>query len=71
VVGPAGMDPALIARINGIFNQVLKTQAVSTAISKSQAAEIVGGTPAQFDAYIKGELKRWPEVVRSAGIKPN
>ncbi len=71
VVGPAGMDPALVARINGIFNQVLKTQTVSTAISKSQAAEIVGGTPAQFDAFIKGELKRWPEVVRTAGIKPN
>jgi len=27
-------------------------------------------TPQQFDAFIKGELKRWPEVVRAAGIKP-
>ena len=69
VVAPAGMDAALTARINGIFNQVLKSPAVSTAIVQSQAADVVGGTPAQFDALIKDELKRGPEVVKSAGIK--
>jgi len=70
IVGPAGMDPALVARINGIFNRVLQVPQVRTAITEAQAAEIVGGTPQQFDAFIKGELKRWPEVVRAAGIKP-
>jgi tripartite-type tricarboxylate transporter receptor subunit TctC len=34
-----------------------------------QAADIVGGTPQQFDAFIKRELQRWPEVVKAAGIK--
>jgi len=63
------MDPALVTRINGIFNQVLQLQAVRTAITGPQAADIVGGTPQQFDAFIKGELKRWPEVVKAAGIK--
>jgi tripartite-type tricarboxylate transporter receptor subunit TctC len=70
IVGPAGMDPALVTRINGIFNQVLQLPQVRNAISEAQAAEIVGGTPQQFDAFIKGELKRWPEVVKAAGIKP-
>jgi len=70
IVGPAGMDPALVAHINGIFNQVLQVPTVRTAITEAQAADIVGGTPQQFDAFIKGELKRWPEVVRAAGIKP-
>jgi tripartite-type tricarboxylate transporter receptor subunit TctC len=36
----------------------------------SQAADIIGGTPQQFDAFIKSELKRWPEVVKAAGIQP-
>ena len=71
IVGPAGMEPALVARINGIFNQVLQVPQVRTAISEAQAADIVGGTPQQFDAFIKGELKRWPEVVKAAGIKPD
>jgi len=70
IAGPAGMDPALVARINGIFNQVLQVPSVRTAITQSQAADIVGGTPQQFDAFIKSELKRWPEVVKAAGIKP-
>src|SRR6476646_9781278 len=69
IVAPAGMDAALATRINGVFNQVLQTQAVRAAITESQAAEIVGGTPQQFDAFIKSELRRWPEVVKAAGIK--
>ena len=44
--------------------------AVRTAITEAQAAEIVGGSAQQFDAFIKSELKRWPEVVKAAGIKP-
>jgi len=70
IVGPAGMDAALVNRINGIFNQVLQVPQVRTAITEAQAADIVGGTPQQFDAFIKSELKRWPEVVKAAGIKP-
>jgi tripartite-type tricarboxylate transporter receptor subunit TctC len=70
IAAPAGMDPALAARISGIFNQVLQVPAVRNAITVSQAAEIVGGTPQQFDAFIKSELKRWPEVIAAAGIKP-
>ena len=42
---------------------------VRTAITDPQAADIIGGTPQQFDAFIKSELKRWPEVVKAAGIK--
>jgi tripartite-type tricarboxylate transporter receptor subunit TctC len=71
IVAPAGMDPALAARINTVFNQVLKVPTVRTAITDLQAAEIVGGTGEQFDAFIKSELKRWPEVVKAAGIKPD
>jgi len=68
IAGPAGMDPALVARINSVFNQALQVPAVRTAITQSQAADIIGGTPQQFDAFIKSELKRWPEVVKAAGI---
>jgi len=69
IVAPAGMDPALAAHINGIFNKVLQVPSVRTAIVDAQAAEIIGGTPQQFDAFIKSELQRWPEVVKTAGIK--
>jgi tripartite-type tricarboxylate transporter receptor subunit TctC len=48
---------------------VLETSTVSAAISQAQAAEVVGGSPKQFDDLIKAELKRWPELIKSAGIK--
>lgn len=69
LVGPAGMDAALVNRINAIFNQVLQAPLVRAAITGSQAAEIIGGTPQEFDTFIKSELQRWPEVVKAAGIK--
>jgi len=70
IAAPAGMDPALVARINGVFNDVLRVSAVRTAITETQAGDVVGGTPQQFDAFIKSELQRWPAVVKAAGIKP-
>jgi tripartite-type tricarboxylate transporter receptor subunit TctC len=63
------MDPELATRINGIFNQVLQSPPVRTAITETQAADIIGGSPQQFDDFIKSELRRWPEVVKAAGIK--
>ncbi|BAT58870.1 tripartite tricarboxylate transporter family receptor [Variibacter gotjawalensis] len=69
IVAPAGMDPALVSQINGIFNKVIGTPAVAKAISQAQAAEIVGGSPKQFDDLLKAEQKRWPELIKSAGIK--
>ena len=69
IVAPAGMDPALVSRINAVFNKVLETPAVSAAISQAQAAEVVGGSPKQFDDLLKAEQKRWPELIKSAGIK--
>ena len=69
IAGPAGMDPALVTHINGIFNKALQVPAVRTAIVNAQAADIVGGSAQQFDDFIKSELKRWPAVVKEAGIK--
>ena len=65
------MDPALATRINAIFNQVLQVPTVRKAITDTQAADVVGGTPQQFDVFIKSELKRWPQVVKAAGITAN
>ena len=70
VVGPAGMDPALVARINGIFNQVLQVSTVRTAITEAQAAEIVGGTPQQFADFMATETIKWAKVAKRAGIEP-
>ena len=32
--------------------------------------EPLGGTPAQFGAYIQSEIGKWGKVVKQAGLKP-
>ena len=34
-----------------------------------QGADIVGGTPEQLASYVKTELARWSDVVKTAQIK--
>ena len=46
-----------------------RAAAKAQAATQAQAADSVGGTPQQFDAFIKSELRRWPEVVKATGIK--
>jgi tripartite-type tricarboxylate transporter receptor subunit TctC len=70
IVGPAGMDAALVKRINAVFNAVLADPAVKKALTEAQAADIIGGTPEKFDAFIKAELQRWPEVMKALGTQP-
>jgi tripartite-type tricarboxylate transporter receptor subunit TctC len=69
IVGPAGMDAALTKRINAVFNAVLKDPAVIKVLNESMAADIVGGTPEQFDTFVKGELQRWPVVMKALGAE--
>jgi tripartite-type tricarboxylate transporter receptor subunit TctC len=35
-----------------------------------QGADIKGGTPAWYDAFMREESARWGEVIKQAGIKP-
>jgi hypothetical protein len=42
---------------------------VRATLERVQFAEIVGGTPERFGAWISGEIARWGVVVREAGIR--
>ena len=42
---------------------------VQLGLDAAQAGEVVGGTPEEFAAFIKGQTERWVPVIREAGIK--
>ena len=69
IVGPAGLPPAVVTRLNSVMNKVLKTPAVMEKYA-ALGLEPVGGTPEQFGAYIRKEITKWGEITRKAGIKP-
>ncbi len=68
VVAPAGTPEGIIMRLNTEINRVLKLTDVRDRLT-SQGAEIIGGTPQEFAAYIRKEIPKWAKVVKDSGAR--
>lgn len=68
VVLPAGAPKAIVARLNAEINKVLASPALKEKYA-TIGYELVGGTPQQFDAFVKSEIAKWADVVRRSGAK--
>lgn len=68
VVVPAGTPQAVIGRLNAEINKILQTPDIRDRLTH-QGAEIIGGTPQQFAAYIQAEIPKWAKVIRDSGAR--
>lgn len=68
VMGPAGLPPEIVNRLNAEINRFLKQPDVAEKL-KSLGAEIVGTTPAEFATYLKSEIGKWGKVALDNNIK--
>jgi tripartite-type tricarboxylate transporter receptor subunit TctC len=66
--GPAKMPRAAVETLNRAANNALAKADVRERYAKA-GAQPLGGTPAQADALVEVELKKWAEVVRVTGAK--
>ncbi|UYO93937.1 Bug family tripartite tricarboxylate transporter substrate binding protein [Pollutimonas sp. M17] len=69
IVGPGGMNPALVQRMNEDFNRVVAMPEVAEKL-QGFGAEDGGGSVDKFSAFIDAELKKWAEVVKEANVQP-
>ncbi|WP_342050464.1 MULTISPECIES: Bug family tripartite tricarboxylate transporter substrate binding protein [unclassified Cupriavidus] len=67
VVGPAGIPPDIVARLNGTLNTVLKSPDLAEKLS-SEALQPQPMSPDQFRRYIADEVARWGKLARERGI---
>ena len=67
-LGPAGMAPELVAKINADLAAALKDPVVLTALEKMGATP-VGSSPKDFDAFMRAEASKWEPVLKEANIK--
>ena len=67
--GPAGMPPAVTARLNQEINRVLTLSEVRDQMT-AQGSEVTPGAPADLLAAVKTDLKRMGEIVKAAKIQP-
>ncbi|MBV8249951.1 MAG: tripartite tricarboxylate transporter substrate binding protein [Comamonas sp.] len=68
ILGPKGMPPALVQRINGDLQKALKDPDVVKRMADF-GMEALPGTPEQFQQLARAESKRWGQVIKAAGVK--
>ena len=68
VIGPAGLPPAVVARLNKEINAMLNDSGIRKSLS-NEGAEPRTGTPEDFGKAMESDLQKWAKVVAVAGIK--
>ncbi len=67
-VAPAGVSPAIIAKLNAAINDSLKSPEVTATLAKL-SVDIKAGTPAEFGAFLAKEREKWQGVAKAAHIQ--
>jgi tripartite-type tricarboxylate transporter receptor subunit TctC len=66
VMLPAGAPPAVVAKLNGAINTLLKNPDIRAKL-EGIGAEISGGTSDEFAKFSISEIKRYEGIVKSSG----
>lgn len=68
---PRGADPALVARLNGVANEILADAGARQRLQAAGMALDGGGTPERLRDLIAAEIPRHAELVRLSGAQMN
>ncbi|MGH8660849.1 MAG: tripartite tricarboxylate transporter substrate binding protein [Burkholderiales bacterium] len=68
LVGPAGMPPAVVEKLNAAVVRIVREPAMSRFLSE-QGADPWTTTPAEYAAYIKSEVAKWAKAVKDSGAR--
>ena len=69
LIGPKGMSPDVVAKLNSVVNEILKKPSAREKI-QADGAEPAGGTSIAFQETIAKEIQLWGRVVKDIGIEP-
>ena len=67
-MAPAKTPPAIIARLNAEIVAIMTSPDVRSRILQA-GIEPLSSTPEEFAAFIKAEIPKWAEVIKTAGIE--
>jgi tripartite-type tricarboxylate transporter receptor subunit TctC len=68
IVAPPKTPAAIIAKINADVNEALRDPEIRKRL-EGLSAEVVGGTPQATASYMRDEVERWNNIIKSAGVK--
>jgi len=68
LLGPKGLAPEIVERLNKEVNEALKSKEVEKTLA-SDGLEPAGGSAAEFTQVIRNEIARWQIVAKQVGLK--
>jgi len=68
VLAPAGTPPEIVDRLYGELANIIRQPDIRERFAQL-GMELVGSTPEQFAAEIRGAVARWPAIVKAAGFR--
>ena len=68
LMAPAGTPPAIVEQLSGEVAKAMSTPAMRERAAQ-EGATPVGGTPAQFERFVRDEIAKWTRIINEAGIK--
>ena len=69
LAAPAGTPPEVIEKLGHAAREAVASPEVQARLGKL-GMRLAGSTPAELQALLAGEIKRWGEVIRAAKIEP-
>lgn len=66
LVAPGGTPRPIVAKLNEQTMRVIRTPDVIEAFNR-HGADLLGGTPQEFEAYLKAEIDKWRKLVSALG----
>ena len=68
VLAPAGTPAAIVAKLNGAINEILKSKEAQDGLARLSAEARIG-SPQDFAAFIASETPRWAAIANETGVK--
>jgi tripartite-type tricarboxylate transporter receptor subunit TctC len=68
IMAPAGTPKAIIDRLNAEINKVVTRPDVKEAWDQQGAVPLVM-TPGEFETYLRADIEKWAQVVKTAGLR--
>src|SRR5947208_3895886 len=68
IMAPAGTPKAIVDRLNAEINKVITRPDVKAAWDQQGAVPLVM-TPGEFETYLRADIEKWAQVVKTAGLR--
>ncbi|MFH5926010.1 Bug family tripartite tricarboxylate transporter substrate binding protein [Roseomonas xinghualingensis] len=68
LVGPKGLSPAIVTRMNAVMREALADPTVASAL-EGQGVEPIPSSPEELARFIREEATKWAPIVRSTGAR--